>query len=502
MASMIFWSAQPTKISGLPIRYIGPYQLGHWLNKHGFTYQVIDFIINGRKEYYTLEELVEYTEMFIDDDTTVIGISSTFLFNYVANTAGYEFGSLPPLLENAIKIIKERYPHLKIVLGGNTAETFNKRTTDLFDAIIVGLAEDVMLELLMYYKGKKEEPKYRKLILHKTKFYYADDVENKVFDIQDSDHTWQKNDCINNKEALPLEVSRGCIFKCRFCHYPLLGRSKYDYTRGMEHIKSEIIDNYNKYGTQFYYLLDDTFNDTPDKVKAFRDMTLSLPFKINYVCYLRADLLERFPETIPWLKESGLVGTQFGIESMHPEASKHIGKGWNGKESSKHFLKKLITEDWNNEVLILMSLIAGVPGETEESLLETVNWLIDNNIDHWRYEPLRISKYEDSKVFVSEWSKGAPKWGFEWPTNNIDWINPKYNWTYQKANDWANKLNSMKDASKFKTHIWLFPMLVSVGNEIETVIKQTVSELKMPFQRKRGDRWIEEYKKNLKSLKI
>jgi radical SAM superfamily enzyme YgiQ (UPF0313 family) len=500
MASIIFWSAQPTKVSGLPIRYIGPYQLGHWLEKHGYEYQVIDFIINGRKEYYSVDELVEYTEKFIDEKTQVIGISSTFLFNYVANTNGYPYGSLPPLLYHAMMIIKSKYPNVKFVLGGNTAETFNANTTALFDAIVVGLAEDVMLNLIKYYDGVESEPKFRKILPHKTKFYYADDMPLKVFDIQKGDHSWQFKDCIVPGESLPLEISRGCIFKCRFCHYPLLGRSKYDYTRSMECIKEEIMDNYNKWGTTCYYLLDDTFNDSVQKVKDFRDMVLSLPFKIYFVCYLRADLLARFPETIPWLKESGLIGAQFGIESMHPEASKHIGKGWNGTEKAKEFLLNLIYKHWNNEVLILMSMIAGVPEETEESLLQSVNWLIDNNISHWRYEPLRISKYQDSKVFVSEWAKNAEKWGFTWPDNSFEWENTKYNWTYKQADEWATKLNGMKDVSKFRTHIWLAPMLITVGNDIESVINKTVKELRMPIQRQAGDLWIYTYKKILKGL--
>lgn len=500
MASIIFWSAQPTKVSGLPIRYIGPYQLGHWLEKHGYSYQVIDFIINGRTNYYTVDELVEITEQFIDDDTKVVGISSTFLYNYVANTNKYENGSLPPLLHDALVIIKEKHPQVKFVLGGNTAESFSTETTKLFDGIVVGLAEDIMLELMQFYDNKRDEPKFRRPLPHKTKFYYADDVQNKIFDIQLGDHTWYEKDCIVPGEALPLEISRGCIFKCRFCHYPLLGRSKFDYTRNMECIRQEIIENYNKWGTTCYYLLDDTFNDTPQKVKDFRDMSLSLPFKINFVCYLRLDLLERFPETIHWLKEAGLFGTQFGIESMHPAASKHIGKGFNGTPKAKEFLVKLMNEYWNNEVLILTSMIAGVPEETEESLLESANWLIDNNVTHWRFEPLRISKYENSKVFVSEWSKNSENWGFVWPENSTDWINTKYDWTYKKADEWATKLNGLKDTSNFKTHIWLAPMLVTVGNDVQTIINKTVRELKMPKQRVAGDKWIATYKKILKNL--
>ena len=39
---------------------------------------------------------------------------------------------------------------------------------------------------------------------------------------------FEKNDFILPGESLPLELSRGCIFKCRFCQYPNIGKDKDD----------------------------------------------------------------------------------------------------------------------------------------------------------------------------------------------------------------------------------------------------------------------------------
>jgi radical SAM superfamily enzyme YgiQ (UPF0313 family) len=418
---IIFWSALPNPYA-LIQRYLGPYQLGYYLEENGYEYQVIDFTVSGPVKMMTVQQVVDFTEQFITPKTKVIGLSSTFFYIPGSQRNSSNF---PDNLIEAMEIVREKYPYLKFVLGGNKAETYGTEITNLFDAIVVGLAEDVMLELMHYYAGTGPEPVARRILPHKTKFYYADDVVDKKFDIQHSRHRWNQKDCIIPGESLPLEVSRGCIFKCKFCQYPLLGRSKYDYTRSPECLRDELIDNYEKWGTTNYYILDDTFNDTVQKIKDFRDMTLTLPFKIKYSTYLRADLLQRFPETIPWLKESGLVGAHFGLETMHPEASKAIGKGWSGTKA-REFLPWLIHEAWNDEVAIHMSLISGLPGETTESLMETANWLNDNNFISWNFKPLGITK-SDTRIFNSEFSKEAEEWGFAWP-------DPKepYNWVNEK----------------------------------------------------------------------
>lgn len=493
---IIFWSALPNPY-GLVQRYLGPYQLGYYLEENGYEYQVIDFTVSGPGKMMAAHEVVEFTEQFISHKTKVIGLSSTFF--YVPGSKR-NTGNFPHNLIEAMAVIKSRHPHIKFVLGGNKAETYGPEITVLFNAIVVGLAEDVMLELMDYYAGIGSEPMSRRLLPHKAKFYYADDVIDKKFDIQHSRHKWSQKDCVIPGESLPLEVSRGCIFKCKFCQYPLLGRSKYDYTRSPECIREELVDNYEKWGTTNYYILDDTFNDTVQKIKDFRDMTLTLPFKIQYSTYLRADLLQRFPETIPWLKESGLIGAHFGLETMHPEASKAIGKAWSGTKA-REFLPWLIHEAWNDEVAVHMSLISGLPGETKESLIETANWLNDNNFISWNFKPLGITK-SDNRVFNSEFSKEAEEWGFVWPNPKepYNWVNEKYGWDWESSKEWAKKANEVRN-SKFKRYdSWSFMSLLTVGYSLQDLFSIPKTRFDKYVLIRKRNIWLYAYKKRLKQL--
>ena len=77
----------------------------------------------------------------------------------------------------------------------------------------------------------------------------------------------------------------------------------------------------------------------------------SLPFELEYVAYLRIDLLAANPEMITLLPESGLRSAFFGIETFQVQGAKAIGKGWNG-QNAKAFLLEL-KEKWKDKTLSL-----------------------------------------------------------------------------------------------------------------------------------------------------
>ncbi len=491
MAQVIFWSALPNNFA-LVQRYLGPYQLSSWLEQHDVTTQVIDFTVSGPSKKVRPETIFRETKKFITKATQCIGISTTFFNSYFGS-------SIPENLIEAMNLVRQDYPQIKFVLGGNKAEQYGPEITKLFDAVVVGLAEDVFLNLINYWKTGKNEPKKRRPLNNAgSNFYYNDDVVDKTFDIQTSRHKWRDRDLIMPGEALPLELSRGCIFKCKFCQYPLLGRSKYDYTRSMDCVREELVDNYERWGTTTYFVLDDTMNDTVQKITEFHAMTQTLPFKIRYGTYLRADLLHRFPETIPMLKESGLIGAHFGIETLHTEASKAIGKAWSGKQA-KEFLPKLIHEDWNDEVSIHCSMICGLPGETEQSLIESRDWLIENRIPSWNFKPLGITRH-DQHIFTSEFSKNADQYGYTHPRPEepFYWENTIDGWNWEKAKSFAKVLNRGKRGKDGQMlHViydsWSVVSLLTLGYKYEDLITKPRGQLDREELRRRRDIWIKSY---------
>jgi len=460
------------------------------LEANSYPYQVIDFICRDKNNYLTDDELLAVTETFIGEETQVIGFSSTFFGDMYGNF-------LPANITGAMAEIRKLHPGIKFVLGGNNAENLHPGITSKFDAVVIGLAEDVMLGLMRWYDGQGPEPKSRRPVLHKTSFYYSDDVEQTEFSIQTCEHRWHDKDHILPGEVLPLEVSRGCIFHCRFCQYPLLGRSKYDYTRGMANLRDELMDNYQRWGTTNYYLLDDTFNDTPTKVKAFHEMVMSLPFRIRWCGYIRADLLHRFPETISMIKESGCRGAFFGIESFGKEAALSVGKGWSATHA-REFLPDLVHKHWNDEVTVHISLIAGLPGDTLESMHETVDWLHANELYGWDYKPLWILKHQDRRIFSSTFAKEADKHGYTWPypNNNVEWVNESSGWSLTTAMSASKEVNRRKVRDKH-THVWSEISYPTLGYPEQYTYKTPIIDIDQQRLKRKSYLWHQAYLSSL-----
>jgi len=206
----------------------------------------------------------------------------------------------------------------------------------------------------------------------------------------------------------------------------MLGRGKLDYLRDFELVKEELIQNYEKWGVTNYYIICDTFNDTEFKMKAWYDMVASLPFKIKYTSYLRADLLDKFPDVPYMLQESGLIAGFHGIESLGEKASMLIGKGWSGK-SAREFIPKLTHDIWKSKVKLTLSFIVGLPGDTRESLTDTAHWFVDNDLYNINWSSLGLSKDLPGRN-ASEFERNAEQYGFTFPKATVPYSSGNSLW--------------------------------------------------------------------------
>ena len=211
----------------------------------------------------------------------------------------------------------------------------------------------------------------------------------------------------------------------------MLGKKKGTYVRDIQMIRDEMIFNHDMFGTTNYMLTDDTFNDTPEKVEAWADMVGSLPFKIQYVTYLRVDLIHRFPHTAKLLQDTGLLATHFGIESLTPKASNLIGKAWSGKHA-RDFVPELTKNIWGDKINVFISLIAGLPYETPDDWQTAGEWAVENDLSAY-YATLGIEKYrtnfkglwnEDEREGISYFDIHAEEYGYK-----FSHVNGRQMWT-------------------------------------------------------------------------
>lgn len=405
MADIIIW----TSLSTTPgiIRSVGAYAIKSWLVQHGYSVKVVDFCAK-----LTVEEIVQITERFLSDETIAIGMSTTFL----------NLESSKKLLQ-AREIIESKNKTVKWVAGGYYA------SIGKYDALkkwiqFAGLAEDSFLSWL-------DEQRWCKTI------------KRNLFDITTCRQIWDDSDIILPGESLPMELGRGCKFKCKFCQYPLIGKKPGTYIRNLDYVKEEMISNYERWGVTNYYFIDDTINEDDWKIQKIYEISQELPFQLQWVGFQRADLIYSHPHQQHWIKDSGCIGTFFGIESLHPEASKVVGKGWSAVHA-KEFIPELSHNIWKNKIGIQLSFIAGLPGEDRQSLENTQQWCIDNKFNEWKFNPLFISP--SPLVWHSEFDRNFRQYGYEFkdPSDKSNWSNGM--WTYLEAIDFTNELN--KEARK------------------------------------------------------
>ena len=411
MTTIILWNGFSGPYG--PTRTIGAYQIAHWIRKNGYSVKVIDFC-----PFLTPKKIADLTLKWAGDSTVAVGISSSWWtkpYSDLMPRRQAESWEEPDWLLEARALVEEKRPDLKWIAGGAAVE---KKKYKLAWKVFGGHAENDVVTWLDQQHGKlKLRPQ---------------------FDIQELDHRFTEDDCISADETLPIELGRGCKFKCKFCNYPLIGKKPGTYLRSMECVKQEILYNYERWGTTKYYFLDDTVNEDEDKVKQLANLAQSLPFKLSWTGYNRADLIYTKLHTAQWLKDSGLTSAFCGVESLHKDASKLIGKGWSGVHG-QDWLPELQHTIWNDEVSLFLSFIVGLEPELEDSLWNTANWCIDNKITDWTFNGLFI--YADTtRSWTSEFDREHEKYGYHFdnPEEPGNWRSD--HWTATTAKNVANQL--------------------------------------------------------------
>lgn len=479
MAHIIFWNTNDTTDTGnVATRTIGSYRLANWLKLHGHTTTVIDFC-----HRLTTQQLIAITERYITPETIAIGVSTTFWYNWtrrvvsrskinVQKDESYNYFE-PPWVIEAREIVEARNPNINWLLGGagvNDWTNFKREKTQRFEwQRFHGHSEDSLLKWMDEKSSKK---------------FFA--PVRPMFDICSAQGVFDPSHKIQKHEVLPMELARGCQFKCKFCRYPLLGRKKNTYIRSADLVREEFLYNYHTFGTTRYVMLDDTVNESEEKMVALAKVAQSLPFQLEWVGFLRLDLIGVRPYTIQVLKDAGLRSTFFGIESFNPQSAMMIGKGWIGT-NGKDFLLRL-NDEWKGHINYQLGFIVGLGQESEKELYETREWCINNIKGSWTFNTLSIFSNNHLIEFPSVFDLEHEKYGYKFPNPDAPWSWDNGYWTHGKALQVTHKLND-HHGSLTQVHAG-FPLglMASGGYSFDELMSTKINELNKPsLAKKVGD---------------
>jgi radical SAM superfamily enzyme YgiQ (UPF0313 family) len=365
---VIFCGYQP-KIKTKPA---GAYITANVFRECGYSTIVIDHT-NQLNEI----QLTTLIEKFVTDKTRYIGFSTT-LFT--------DIGDLDDDFKWVFDKCKSINSNLKFIIGGSRV-IHGYKTKLPFDYGIIGQSESTLLALLrhleygdnLYITEEVNNVKY----ISDTVYGY--DTYNK------SEHSkFTEYDAVRNNETLPLEFGRGCVFKCSYCTYDLIGKNFGDYTKTEEALYSVLMHNYEIFGTTRYMLTDDTINDSLEKALLLEKIVNRLPFRFEFGGYMRLELFNKHPEMMEIYKNCGIRGAKFGIETFNKTAGLTVGKGFG--EKAKDVLENLY-KAWGDEVSISANFLIGLPYDTIQDLEKQTRWLESTNVvGNCAFNHLRIWK--------------------------------------------------------------------------------------------------------------
>lgn len=427
---------------------IGAFKVANSLRKAGYSCLVVNHFSS-----YTEADLLEIIDHAVSDKTLLVGFSNTFLKKTEKINGRFHVTELPneivfpqgKEIENKfLDFCKQKNKNIKTVLGGAKAH-INYANKNI-DFVCVGYSEESIVNL-MNYLSHGTDLKYAKKNLWGR--VVLEDPYQTSFNFADDSFEWLPEDVLNHK-TLPLEIARGCIFKCKFCSYPMNGKKDLDFIKTEKLLYSELLANYEKYGITHYELIDDTFNDNREKIDMMVRLANKLPFQPTYWGYHRLDLLATRPDTIAKLYDAGVRAMFFGIETLHSKAGRIVGKGYDQKKQIKTI------EQIRNKFDISMhgSFIMGLPEEPLQSSLDTVAKLESGDIPlhSWTVFPLNISKF---KLTAGEFDTNWQKYGYEemvTQTQVESHVMQGYESTFPYL-IWKNKYTNFKEVTEITNDI-------------------------------------------------
>jgi radical SAM superfamily enzyme YgiQ (UPF0313 family) len=332
-------------------------------------------IIDARLWDISPDEIVARAEEF---DPDVIAITSmTIEFEATRETAA---------------AIKQRWAERPVLLGGPYASSDPDMAIEdpNVDFLFIGEAEK---NFVTWVKSQEsggdvsEIPSIRYRINGEVKTNpsggYIDNLDElplPAWDLIDMEKHFEKKWMVSrtmnphqkNTRVVPLITSRGCPFRCFYCHNLFGNKVR---KRSIESVIDEMVMLKTKYDIQEIEYIDDIFNiDVPRAKEIFRqiiDKKLNLNF--SFPNGLRSDMFDE--ELMDLMKEGGVYRMVFAIESGTPRIQKLMHKNLNLQKAQAN-----ITMADKKGFFCGGFFMMGFPSETEDEVWNTINFARDSKL--------------------------------------------------------------------------------------------------------------------------
>jgi hopanoid biosynthesis associated radical SAM protein HpnJ len=187
---------------------------------------------------------------------------------------------------------------------------------------------------------------------------------------------------------LSLYTGRGCRARCTFCLWPQTISGHAYRVRSVENVYEEMVRATQLFPQVKEYFFDDgTFTDNPSRAEEIARRIRGLG--ITWSCNSRVTTPR---ETLKVLKECGLRLLTVGFESGNQKILNAVKKGIT-VERSREFMRAA------RELGILVhgAFILGLPGETEETMEETMRFALE--LDPYSIQVSLVAPYPGTEIY-------------------------------------------------------------------------------------------------------
>ena len=287
---------------------------------------------------------------------------------------------MAPVVEDLARLVKQRLPEAKVLVGGAHASSLPERVLacSAVDAVFLGEAE---LSFTRYLAG--EEPgeidgvafrRNGQLALNPKK-EWVKDLDQLPFparDLLDLDAYWSRSGRAGVGRWTSFITSRGCPFRCVFCSTHTVWGRRWR-PRGAENVVAELEELSSRYGMDTLSLEDDNFTLRMDRAKEILRLVLKKGLRFDWATPngLRADRLDE--ELLELMKAAGFTQAKVAIESGHPRVNHDVIH----KNLDLEKAKEVVSLAAAKELPPAAFFVLGFPGETPEEMLTTVEYALE-----------------------------------------------------------------------------------------------------------------------------
>ena len=328
----------------------------------------------------------------------------------------YGISATTAIIKNGYRIadiIKSCWPQAMIVFGGvhPTALPEEAMARESIDFVVRGEGEYAMLELVrgtapegiegITYRGDEG-------VCHVGDDCIVSDLDGlppPAFHKVDLSRYRPAVGAYLRTPAMNMMSSRGCPGRCTFCNSANVRLRK----RSAQKIFDEMQMLSRDYGIREISFYDDTFTALPQKVMQLCELLIEAKLDMTWSCFGRVDTVKA--KMLQMMKAAGCHQVMYGIESGNAEILRRIRK-----PIDPGLAVRAVEMTKAARIITRCTFMLGNPGETEETIEETIRFAIALEPDIALFNV--TTPYPGTEMFLWAKEKGYIR-TFDWDEYNL-----------------------------------------------------------------------------------